>query len=76
MLAELFFTASIATEIKRFRMLFLRFTHEDARAQRALLGGVEQIIALHKEALLPKTAVILKVKFVQFYLNRFLFFSI
>ncbi|XP_077289250.1 eukaryotic translation initiation factor 5 [Arctopsyche grandis] len=59
-LAELLFTASIASEVKRHRMLFLRFTHQDARAQRALLGGVEQVVALHKEVLLPKTAVILK----------------
>lgn len=68
-LVELLFTASIAAEVKRHRILLLRFTHADARAQRALLGGVEQVIAMHKDVLLPKTAVILKVIILVYYCN-------
>lgn len=59
-LAELLFDDKIHVQIKRYRILFLRFTHDDTKAQKCLLGGVEQIIALHKEALLPKVAAILK----------------
>lgn len=60
-LAELLFSQSIAAEVKKHRLLLLRFTHQDTKAQRSLLGGLEQVIALHKDTLLPKTAVILKV---------------
>lgn len=59
-LAELLFSANIATEIKKHRNLLLRFTHEDTKAQKYLLGGVEQIIALHAAKLLDKVAIILK----------------
>jgi translation initiation factor 5 len=59
-LAELLFTTSIMTEVQHYRLLLLRFTYDDARAQRALLGGIEQVVALHKDVLLPKTALILK----------------
>lgn len=45
-------------------MLFLRFTHEDLKAQKYLIGGIEQIIALHKDSLLPKVPAILKVTFI------------
>lgn len=58
-LAELLFSANITTEIKKHRNLLLRFTHNDEKAQKYLLGGVEQIIALHTN-LLEKVAIILK----------------
>jgi hypothetical protein len=47
--------------VKKYRILFLRFTHEDPKAQKYLLGGIEQVIALHKDTLLPKVPGIFKV---------------
>merc|ERR1719411_2569405 len=38
----------------------LRFCHENQKAQKYLLGGIEKTIETYKEALLPKTALILK----------------
>lgn len=59
-LAELLLTANITAEVKKHRNLLLRFTHDDTKAQKYLLGGVEQIIALHSEKLMDKSAGILK----------------
>ncbi|VVC34865.1 W2 domain,Armadillo-type fold,Translation initiation factor IF2/IF5,Translation initiation factor [Cinara cedri] len=59
-LAELLFDEKIHLQLKKHRVLFLRFCHEDQKAQRYLLGGIEQVIGLHKNSLLPKVAAILK----------------
>lgn len=59
-LVELLFSASIITEIRKHRNLLLRFTHNNLKAQRYLIGGLEQIIALHSTKLLDKVAGILK----------------
>jgi translation initiation factor 5 len=59
-LAELLFSANLVAEIKKHRNLLLRFTHEDEKAQKYLLGGVELIIALHAGKLMDKVPVILK----------------
>lgn len=59
-LAELLFNQNIHTQVKKHRVLFLRFTHEDPKAQKYLIGGIEQVIALHKDALLPKVPGIFK----------------
>lgn len=59
-LAELLFSANIIAEVKKHRNLLLRFTHDDAKAQKYLLGGVELILALHADKLMEKVAVILK----------------
>lgn len=59
-LAELLFDDKIHIQIKKYRTLLLRFTHEDSKAQRYLIGGIEQVIALHKDVLLPKVSAILK----------------
>ncbi|KAL1464707.1 hypothetical protein WDU94_004331 [Cyamophila willieti] len=59
-LAELLFDEKIHVQLKKHRILLLRFTHEDTKAQRYLLNGVEQVIALHKESLLSKVPAILK----------------
>lgn len=59
-LAELLFDQNIHTQVKKYRILFLRFTHEDPKAQKYLLGGIEQVIALHKDVLLPKVPGIFK----------------
>lgn len=52
---------TLCLQLKKYRILFLRFTHEDPKAQKYLLGGIEQVIALHKDNLLPKVPGILKV---------------
>ncbi|XP_015369691.1 PREDICTED: eukaryotic translation initiation factor 5 [Diuraphis noxia] len=59
-LAELLFDDKIHLQLKKHRVLFLRFCHEDQKAQRYLLGGIEQVIGLHKSSLLPKVSAILK----------------
>lgn len=59
-LAELLFDQSIAAQAKKYRVLLLRFTHNDIKAQKYLIRGIEQVIALHKETLMPKVPGILK----------------
>jgi len=61
-LAELLFDQGIAAQAKKYRVLLLRFTHDDIRAQKYLIRGIEQVIALHKDTLMPKVPGILKVK--------------
>lgn len=61
-LAELLFDQNIAAQAKKYRVLLLRFTHDDIKAQKYLIRGIEQVIALHKDALMPKVPGILKVK--------------
>lgn len=60
-LAELLFDQSIAAQAKKYRVLLLRFTHDDIKAQKYLIRGIEQVIALHKDALMPKVPGIFKV---------------
>lgn len=60
-LAELLFDANIVQQVKKYRNLLLRFTHNDLKAQKYLIGGLEQIIALHNDKLMDKVAGILKV---------------
>lgn len=59
-LAELLFSANIIQELRKHRNLLLRFTHNSQKAQRYLMGGLEQIISLHADKLLEKFAGILK----------------
>lgn len=61
-LAELLFDQNIAAQAKKYRVLLLRFTHDDIKAQKYLIRGIEQVIALHKDALMPKVPGILKVR--------------
>lgn len=60
-LAELLFDQNIASQARKYRVLLLRFTHDDIKAQKYLIRGIEQVIALHKDALMPKVPGILKV---------------
>ena len=46
--------------MKKHKKLFLRFTVENQKAQKYLLGGIEKTIEAHKTALLPKVAGIFK----------------
>lgn len=59
-LAELLFDQNICLQAKKHRLLLLRFTLNDKKAQRYLMGGIEQIIALHKELLMSKVPGVLK----------------
>lgn len=59
-LAELLFTCNIVQEVRKHRRLLLRFTHEDVKAQKYFIGGLEQIISLHADKLMDKVPGILK----------------
>lgn len=59
-LAELLFDQNISAQVKKHRMLLLRFTLNDKKAQRYLMGGIEQIVAMHRDTLMPKVPGILK----------------
>jgi len=59
-LAELFFDQNILQQVKSYRVVLLRFCHENVKSQKYLIGGVEQVINLHKEVLLPKVVAIFK----------------
>lgn len=59
-LAELLFDINMAQQIKQYRSLFRRFTEENEKAQRYLLGGFEQLVGkVHPDVLLPKVSKIL-----------------
>ncbi|KAJ8949820.1 hypothetical protein NQ318_000518 [Aromia moschata] len=60
-LAELLFNYNILAQVKKYRLLFLRFTLNDKKAQRYLMGGLEQVIALHRDKLMSKVPGLLKV---------------
>ncbi|UYV82998.1 EIF5 [Cordylochernes scorpioides] len=51
---------NIISQIKAYKILFLKFTSENLKAQKYLMGGIEQVINEHKEVLLPKVVHILK----------------
>lgn len=59
-LAELLFSVNIIAEAKKHRNLLLRFTHDDPKAQKYLIGGIELILFLHSEKLMEKAAGIFK----------------
>ncbi|KAL3267542.1 hypothetical protein HHI36_011663 [Cryptolaemus montrouzieri] len=61
LLCELLFDQNILSQIKKYRKLILRFTLNDKKAQRYLMGGIEQVVALHKDQLMAKVPIILKV---------------
>jgi len=64
-LAELLLDQNIHVQVKKYRLVLLHFTHDDHKAQKYLIGGIEQTIGLHKDALLPKVSAILKVILLQ-----------
>merc|ERR1712018_524888 len=59
-MCELIFDGKILTQIKTYKRLMLRFTNENTKAQKYLMGGIEKTIETHKDVLLPKVAHILK----------------
>ncbi|XP_050405018.1 eukaryotic translation initiation factor 5 [Patella vulgata] len=61
-LVELLLDTKILQQIKDHRKLFLSFCYENPKAQKYLLGGIEQLVGeVHKEILLPKVPHILKI---------------
>lgn len=62
LLANVLFNENIVAEkqIEKYRKVLLRFTLQDQKAQRYLLGGIEQLIVSHEDVLIPKAAHIVK----------------
>uniref|UniRef100_A0A8B9KNH8 Eukaryotic translation initiation factor 5 n=1 Tax=Astyanax mexicanus TaxID=7994 RepID=A0A8B9KNH8_ASTMX len=59
-LSELLFDENIREQIKKYKRHFLRFCHNDKKAQKYLLGGFECLVKLHQSQLLPRVPVVLK----------------
>jgi len=65
-LAEVLLDAGILSQIKAYRNLFCRFTNENPKAQKYLLGGLEMLVGdVHKAELLNKGKALVVLK--QFY---------
>lgn len=60
LLAELLFDQNALAQAKKYRMFLLRFTLNDKKAQKYFIGGLEQVIELHKSVLMSKVSVLLK----------------
>ncbi|CAH0560327.1 unnamed protein product [Brassicogethes aeneus] len=60
-LVELLLDQNILAQIKKYRLLFLRFTVNDGKAQKYLMGGLEQVVALNRDSLMAKVPGLLKV---------------
>lgn len=60
-LCEVLLKKNVIDKIKIYKNLFLRFTHENYKAQRYLLKGIELTIKSMKEQLLPKVVDILNI---------------
>lgn len=59
LLANVLFDTDVMNQIKANRHLLIHFCEGDSKAQRHLLGGIEQLVAEKKE-LLGRTAHIIK----------------
>lgn len=60
LLANVLFDADVVAQIKSSRALLIRFCDGDSKAQRHLLGGIEQLVAERKGQLMGKMAHIIK----------------
>uniref|UniRef100_A0A183BJV6 Eukaryotic translation initiation factor 5 n=1 Tax=Globodera pallida TaxID=36090 RepID=A0A183BJV6_GLOPA len=60
LLADVLFDVNVISQIKQHRNLLLRFCLKDEKAQRILLGGIEQLVQKNKGVLMSKTAHIIK----------------
>ena len=49
----------VVGQIKKFKRLFLRFTHENQKAQKYLMGGIEKTVEARKDELLPKVIIMI-----------------
>ena len=61
-LCELLFNDKMFKEkqIEKYSNLMLRFTHENQKAQKYLLGGIEKTVEVHAAVLMPRVPHILK----------------
>uniref|UniRef100_A0A9R1SLZ0 Eukaryotic translation initiation factor 5 n=2 Tax=Cyprinus carpio TaxID=7962 RepID=A0A9R1SLZ0_CYPCA len=59
-LSELLFDENIREQIKKYKRHFLRFCHNNKKAQKYLLGGFECLVKLYQTQLLPRVPIILK----------------
>lgn len=60
-LANVLFDEDMLKEINNYRKVFLRFTHDNPKAQKYLLGGFEHVVGVqHSAILLPKCVALLK----------------
>lgn len=61
-LCELLFTDKMIKDklVKKNKILLMRFCHENQKAQKYLMGGLEKTIESHEAVLLPKVPIILK----------------
>ncbi|XP_053290859.1 eukaryotic translation initiation factor 5 [Pleuronectes platessa] len=59
-LSELLFNENIRDQIKKYKRHFLRFCHNNKKAQKYLLGGFECVVKLHQVQLLSRVPIILK----------------
>lgn len=59
-LTEVLFNEKIREQIKKYRRHFLRFCHNNKKAQRYLLHGLECVVAMHQSHLISKIPHILK----------------
>lgn len=60
-LCELIFDKNkMLAQIKTYKRLLLRFAHDNTKAQKYLMGGIEKTIETYNDTLLAKTAHILK----------------
>ncbi|XP_077394412.1 eukaryotic translation initiation factor 5 isoform X1 [Festucalex cinctus] len=59
-LSELLFDDNIREQLKKYKRHFLRFCHNNKKAQKYLLGGFECVVKLHQVQLLPRVPIILK----------------
>jgi len=60
LLCNLLFDRQILEQLKQYRNLFIRFTHNDNKAQRHFLGGIELLIDSNWDTMLARTAHIIK----------------
>ncbi|XP_046905317.1 eukaryotic translation initiation factor 5-like [Hypomesus transpacificus] len=59
-LSELLFDENIRDQIKKYKRHFLRFCHNNKKAQKYLLGGFECLVKLYQTQLLPRVPIVLK----------------
>ncbi|PKU36103.1 eukaryotic translation initiation factor 5 [Limosa lapponica baueri] len=59
-LTEVLFDEKIREQIRKYRRHFLRFCHNNKKAQRYLLHGFECVVAMHQSQLISKIPHILK----------------
>lgn len=59
-LSELLFNENMKEQIVKYQKLLFRFTRENHKAQKYLMGGFEQLVKMYSDTLMPKVPHILK----------------